>query len=47
MITTQIGSLENVDPYEASTRLNNLTTQLETSYTLTGKIQQLTLSKYI
>jgi flagellar hook-associated protein 3 FlgL len=47
MITTQIGSLENVDPFEASTRLNNLTTQLETSYTLTGKIQQLTLSKYI
>ncbi|MBG0808620.1 flagellar hook-associated family protein [Methylosinus sp. H3A] len=47
MIATQIGSLENVDPFEASTRLNNLTTQLETSYTLTGKIQQLTLSKYI
>lgn len=47
MITAQIGSLENVDAFEASTRLNNLTTQLETSYTLTGKIQQLTLSKYI
>lgn len=47
MVNAQIGSLENVDPYEASTRLNNLTTQLETSYTLTGKIQQLTLSKYI
>jgi flagellar hook-associated protein 3 FlgL len=47
MIATQIGSLENVDPFEASTWLNNLTTQLETSYTLTGKIQQLTLSKYI
>ncbi|WP_166141795.1 flagellar hook-associated family protein [Methylosinus sp. RM1] len=47
MIATQIGSLENVDPFEASTRVNNLTTQLETSYTLTGKIQQLTLSKYI
>ena len=47
MIATQIGALENVDPYEASTRLNNLTTQLETSYTLTGKIQKLTLSKYI
>jgi flagellar hook-associated protein 3 FlgL len=46
-ITSQIGSLENVDPYEASTRLNNLMTQIETSYVLTGKIQQLTLSKYI
>lgn len=47
VLATQIGALENVDPYEASTRLNNLTTQLETSYTLTGKIQQLTLAKYI
>jgi flagellar hook-associated protein 3 FlgL len=46
-ITLQMGSLENVDPYEASTRLNNLMTQIETSYVLTGKIQQLTLSKYI
>jgi flagellar hook-associated protein 3 FlgL len=47
VLATQIGALENVDPYEASTRLNNLTTQLETSYTLTGKIQQLTLAKYL
>jgi flagellar hook-associated protein 3 FlgL len=46
-ITSQIGSLEDVDPYEASTRLNSLMTQIETSYVLTGKIQQLTLSKYI
>ncbi|MBY6240585.1 flagellar hook-associated family protein [Methylosinus sp. Sm6] len=46
-LAVQIGALENVDSYEASTRLNNLTTQLETSYTLTGKIQQLTLAKYI
>jgi flagellar hook-associated protein 3 FlgL len=46
-ITTQIGSLENVDPYEAATRLNNLMTQIEMSYTLTARIQQLSLSKYI
>jgi flagellar hook-associated protein 3 FlgL len=46
-ITTQIGALENVDPYEASTRLTSLMTQIETAYTITGKIQQLTLSKYI
>lgn len=46
-IATQIGSLENVDSYEASTRLSNLTTQLEIAYTITGKIQQLTLAKYI
>lgn len=46
-ISSQIGSLENVDPYEASTRLSSLMTQIETAYTITGKIQQLTLSKYI
>ncbi len=46
-IGTQIGALENVDPYEASTRVSNLLTQIQTSYTITGKIQQLTLSKYI
>lgn len=46
-LAIQIGSLENVDPYEASTRVNNLMTQLEISYTITGKIQQLTLSNYI
>ncbi|MBI1867110.1 MAG: flagellar hook-associated family protein [Methylocystis sp.] len=46
-IAAQIGSLENVDPYLASTRINNLLTQIETSYALTAKIQQLSLSKYI
>lgn len=47
ILAQQIGSLENVDPYEASTRVSNLTTQLETSYTLTAKMQQLTLAKYL
>lgn len=45
-IASQIGSLENVDPYQASTKLNNLMTQIETSFALTAKIQQLSLSKY-
>jgi len=36
-----------VDPYEAATRLNSLITQIETSYTLTGRIQQLSLMRFI
>jgi flagellar hook-associated protein 3 FlgL len=46
-LSLAIGSLENVDPYQAATQVNSLTTQLETSYTLTAKIQQLSLSKYL
>lgn len=37
----------SVDPYEAATRLNSLITQIETSYTLTGRIQQLSLMRFI
>lgn len=36
-----------VDPYEAATRVNQLLTQIETSYTLTGRIQQLSLMRFI
>jgi len=47
VIQDQIGTLENVDPAEAATKVSNLTTQIETAYTLTSKIQQLSLSKYL
>jgi flagellar hook-associated protein 3 FlgL len=47
VLQTQIGTLENVDPAEAATRVSNLTTQLETAYTLTSKIGQLSLMKYL
>lgn len=46
-LTTQSDELIAVDPYEAATRLNSLITQIETSYTLTGRIQQLSLMRYI
>ncbi|RLQ88842.1 flagellar hook-associated family protein [Notoacmeibacter ruber] len=36
-----------VDPYEAATKLTDLIQQLETSYTLTGRVQSLSLLKYI
>ena len=42
-----IGDLEGVDPYDASTRLNTLTTQLEISYSLTARLQRLSLTNYI
>ena len=46
-LTAQSDQLVAVDPYEAATRLNSLITQIETSYTLTGRIQQLSLMRYL
>lgn len=42
-----LNDLEGVDPYEASTRVNALITQIETSYALTARIQQLSLTKLL
>ncbi|MEX3007042.1 flagellar hook-associated family protein [Hoeflea sp. TYP-13] len=47
LMSLYIGELENVDVYEASTRLTTLMTQVETSYTLTARIQQLSLTNYL
>ena len=46
-ITAQSDKAVAVDPFEAATRLNNLVTQIETSYTLTGRLQQMSLMRYI
>jgi flagellar hook-associated protein 3 FlgL len=46
-LAKSIGSMEDVDPYALSVRLNNLSTQLETSYSLTSRIQDLSLLKYL
>jgi flagellar hook-associated protein 3 FlgL len=43
---TQI-DMVGVDPFEASTRLTSLLAQVETSYTLTARIQQLSLLKFM
>ena len=37
--------MEGVDPYEASTRVADLLSHIETSYALTARIQQLSLLK--
>jgi flagellar hook-associated protein 3 FlgL len=47
ILTTQDGNLENVNPYETATRVNNLTTQIETSYQLTADLQNLSLAKFL
>jgi flagellar hook-associated protein 3 FlgL len=47
ILTNHIGTLEGVDPYEASTRLSSLLTQVETAYAMTARIQKLTLLNYL
>ena len=39
--------MEGVDPYEASTRVSSLLAQIETSYALTARIQQLSLVRFM
>lgn len=46
-LAKSIGSIEDVDPYAVSVRLNNLQTQIETSYALTSRISQLSLLKFL
>jgi len=47
IINTQLTSLVGVDTYEASVRLNTLLTQVETSYKITSKIQDMSLVNYL
>ena len=47
IIENNFTSMVEVDAYEASTRVNNLLSLVEASYTLTAKIQQLSLVNYL
>lgn len=47
ILTEHINSLETVDPYEASTKVSALITQIETAYALTARIQKLSLLNYL
>lgn len=47
IMETSLNGLIEVDVYEASTLVNALQTQVETSYTLTARIQQLSLVNYL
>lgn len=46
-ISKAIAALENIDPYEAATRVNLLMTQLEGSYALTSRINKMSLLSYL
>lgn len=46
-ITSAIGAIEETDKYEAAMRVTTLQTQLEASYTLTGRLGRLTILNYI
>lgn len=39
--------LVGIDPYEASSRISTLLSQIETAYTLTSRIRQLSLTRYL
>lgn len=43
----QIGKMVGVDPYEAKTRVDGLLAQIEASYSLTARLQQLSILRYI
>ena len=47
IMTKHISALESVDPYEASSRLSALMTQVETAYAMTARIEKLTLLNYL
>lgn len=47
IMTEQINELEAVDPFDAATRVNSLLTQVETAYSLTARIQRLTILNYL
>ncbi|MCM2472828.1 flagellar hook-associated family protein [Rhizobium sp. CG5] len=47
IIDTHLSDIVGVDAYEASTRVNNLLSLVEASYTLTSRIQQLSLVNFL
>lgn len=47
LMEVQSANLEGVDAYEAATRVTTLTVQLEASYSVTGRLQRLSLLNYL
>jgi flagellar hook-associated protein 3 FlgL len=47
VVAVYIGELEGIDPYEAATRMTTLLTQMEASYSLTARLQRLSLMNYL
>lgn len=47
ILQTHVSDLDSVDTYSLSTQLTNLQTQLEASYELTSRLQDLSLTNYL
>jgi flagellar hook-associated protein 3 FlgL len=47
LFETFVSDMEAVDPYETSIELNTLLTQIETSYSITSRIQQLSIMRFL
>ncbi len=47
ILSEQVTGLENVDPFEAASRVNTLMTQLEAGYALTARMQRLSILDYL
>lgn len=47
IMTSHITKLEGVDPYEAADKVSSLTTQIETAYAMTARLQKLSLLDYL
>ncbi|MBB4019783.1 flagellar hook-associated protein 3 FlgL [Chelatococcus caeni] len=47
ILATRVGKLEDVDPAEAKVRLDAILTQIEMSYSLTVRLQSLSLLRYL
>lgn len=47
IVETHLNDLESVDAYEASTRVKGLEALIETAYTLTARLQQLSLVNFL
>jgi flagellar hook-associated protein 3 FlgL len=47
ILTNRINGLESVDPFDAAVRVTSLMTQIETSYALTARIQNMTILNYL
>ena len=47
VLTTQLNNLESVNAYDVATQVSNLSTQLQTAYSLTAQIQKLSLVNFL
>jgi flagellar hook-associated protein 3 FlgL len=47
ILQTQIGSLDNVNSYQVATEVSSLTTQIQSAYDMTARLQQLNLAQYL